>query len=82
MSKENIGPYEIKTNLPGILRQVRAGESFTVTDCNDSVADLLPSRTAFRQKVAVAIENILRMSKTTVPVSDDCMEECIKERLW
>ena len=79
MSKENIGPYEIKTNLPEILRRVRAGESFTITDRGDPVADLLPSRTASRQKVAAAIDNILRMSKTTVSVSDDRLEECKKE---
>ena len=76
MSKENIGLYEIKTNLLEILRRVRAGESFTITDRGDPVADLLPSRTASRQKVAAAIDNILRM---TVPVSDDHLEECRKE---
>ena len=79
MSKKNIGPYEIKTNLPEILRRVRAGESFTITDRGDPVADLLPSRTASRQKVATAIDNILRMSKTTVPVSDDRLEEYRRE---
>ena len=79
MSKENIGLYEIKTNLPEILRRVRAGESFTITDRGEPVADLLPSRTASRQKVAAAIDNILRMSKTTVPVSDDRLEEYRKE---
>ena len=71
MSKENIGLYEIKTNLPEILRRVRAGESFTITDRGEPVADLLPSRAASGQKVAAAIDNILRMSRTTVPVSDD-----------
>ena len=79
MSKENIGPYQIKTNLPEILRRVRAGESFTITDRGDPVADLLPNRTASRQKVATAIDNILRMSKTTVPVSDDRLEEYRRE---
>ena len=79
MSKENIGLYEIKTNLPEILRRVRAGESFTITDRGEPVADLLPSRTASRQKVAAAVDNILRMSKTTVPVSDDRLEEYRKE---
>ena len=79
MSKENIGLYEIKTNLLEILRRVRAGESFTITDRGEPVADLLPSRTASRQKVAAAIDNILSMSKTTVPVSDDRLEEYRKE---
>ena len=79
MSKENIEPYEIKTNLPEILRPVRAGESFTITDRGDPVADLLPSRTASREKAAAAIDNILRMRKTTVPVSDDRLEEYRKK---
>ena len=79
MSKGNIGLYEIKTNLLEILRRVRAGESFTITDRGEPVADLLPSRTASRQKVAAAIDNILRMSRTTVPVSDDRLEEYRKE---
>ena len=79
MSKKNIEPYEIKTKLPEILRRARVGESFTITDRGDPVADLLPSRTASRQKVAAAIDNILRMSKTTVLVSDDRLEECRKE---
>ena len=79
MSKENIGLYEIKTNLLEILRRVRAGESFTITDRGEPVADLLPSKTASRQKVVAAIDNILSMSKTTVPVSDDRLEECKKE---
>ena len=79
MSKENIGLYVIKTNLPEILRRVRAGESFTITDRGEPVADLLPSRTASRQKAAATIDNILSMSKTTVPVSDDRLEEYRKE---
>ena len=79
MSREKIGYYELKTRLPEILRRVRAGESFTITDRGEPVADLLPSRTASRQKVAAAIDNILSMSKTTVPVSDDRLEEYRKE---
>ena len=79
MSKGNIGLYEIKTNLLEILRRVRAGESFTITDRGEPVADLLPSKTASRQKVVAAIDNILSMSKTTVPVSDDRLEEYRKE---
>ena len=66
MSKENIESYELKAKLSEILRRVRAGESFTITNNGKPVADLLPSKTASRQKTAVAIDNILRMSRTTV----------------
>ena len=81
MSKESIGSYEVKTKLSEILRRVRAGESFTISNRGKPVADLLPSRIAFRQKTAAAIDNILGMSKTTVPVSDDRLEEYRKEYL-
>ena len=79
MSKKNIGSYEVKTKLPEILKRVRAGESFTITLRGKPVADLLPSRAASRQKTATAIENILRMSETVVPVSDDRLEEYRKQ---
>ena len=79
MSREKIGSYEVKTKLLEILRRVRAGESFTITNRGKPVADLLPSKAASRQKTAIAIENILRMSGTTVPVSDDRLEEYRKE---
>ena len=79
MSKENIGSYEVKTKLPEILRRVRAGESFTITNRGKPVADLLPSRFASRQKTAAAIDNILRMSKTIVPLSDEHLEGYRKE---
>jgi len=79
VSKKNIGSYEVKTKLPEILKRVRAGESFTITLRGKPVADLLPSRAASRQKTATAIENILRMSETVVPVSDDRLEEYGKQ---
>ncbi len=79
MSKKNIGSYEVRTNLPEILRRVRAGESFTITNRGKPVADLVPSRTASRKKTAAAIENILRMRETVVPISDDRLEEYRKE---
>ena len=81
MAKESIESYELKTKLSEILRRVRAGESFTITARGEPVADLLPNGTASRQKTAAAIDNILGMSKTTVPVSDDRLEEYRKEYL-
>lgn len=79
MSKKNIGSYEVRTNLPEILRRVRAGEFFTITNRGKPVADLVPSRAASRKKTAAAIENILRMRETVVPISDDRLEEYRKE---
>lgn len=79
MFREKIGSYELKTKLPEILRRVRAGESFTIVSRGEPVADLLPSKTVSRQKTAVVIDNILRMSKTTVPVFDQNLEKYRKE---
>ena len=79
MSKENIGSYEVKTKLLEILRRVRAGESFAITNRGKPVADLMPSRVASRQKTTVAIENILKMDKTVPAVSGDRLEEYRKE---
>ena len=79
MSKENIESYEVKIRLPEILRRVRAGESFTIIDRGEPVADLLPSRAASRRKTAAAIESILRMRETIVPIPDDRLEEYGKQ---
>jgi prevent-host-death family protein len=41
--KVEIGSYEAKTKLPELLRQVKAGKSFTITNRGEAVADLVPS---------------------------------------
>lgn len=41
--KIEIGSYEAKTKLPELLRQVRAGKSFTITNRGEAIADLVPS---------------------------------------
>lgn len=38
-----IGAYEAKTKLPDLLRQVKGGKSFTITNRGEAVADLVPS---------------------------------------
>jgi antitoxin (DNA-binding transcriptional repressor) of toxin-antitoxin stability system len=51
--KTEIGSYEAKTKLPKLLRQVKAGKSFTITTRGEAVADLVPSvRTKLKDKVA------------------------------
>jgi len=53
--KIEIGSYEAKTKLPELLRQVKTGKSFTITNRGVAVADLVPSRgTKARDKVAAA----------------------------
>lgn len=41
--KIEIGAYEAKTRLPELLRQVKAGKRFTITNRGQAVADLVPS---------------------------------------
>jgi prevent-host-death family protein len=41
--KIEFGSYEAKTKLPELLRQVRAGKSFTITNRGEAIADLVPS---------------------------------------
>ena len=53
--KIEIGSYEAKTKLPELLRQVKTGKSFTITNRGEAIADLVPSAgTRAKDKVAAA----------------------------
>ena len=67
---EEIGSYDAKTKLPEILRRVEAGETFTITNRGKAVADLIPSKSSSRAKTQRAIENLLKLSKSTVSDQD------------
>lgn len=54
--KHEIGAYEAKTRLPELLRQVKAGQHFTITNRGEAVADLVPSAAAAARDVPAAIE--------------------------
>ena len=41
--KIKIGAYEAKTKLPMILRNVKDGQSYTITNRGEEVAELTPS---------------------------------------
>ncbi|HET7221900.1 MAG TPA: type II toxin-antitoxin system prevent-host-death family antitoxin [Rhodanobacteraceae bacterium] len=41
-----IGSYEAKTRLPELLRAVRRGKAFTITNRGEEVARLVPARTS------------------------------------
>lgn len=45
----SIGAYETKTHLADLLRQVRGGQGFTITQRGEPVADLLPAGTGVRR---------------------------------
>ena len=53
--KIEIGAYEAKTRLPELLKQVKAGKRFTITDRGKVIADLIPSRATRPQDKAAAV---------------------------
>lgn len=56
--KSEIGSYEAKTKLPELLRQVRSGKSFTITNHGKAVADLVPSTGAKVRDKAAAVAKL------------------------
>ena len=56
--KNEIGSYEAKTRLPELLRQVKSGKSFTITNRGVAVADLVPSKDRNGKDKAVAAERL------------------------
>jgi prevent-host-death family protein len=53
-----VGAFEAKTHLPELLRQVRDGMSFTITQRGVAVADLVPTGTQSRQVAADAAQRM------------------------
>ena len=70
---EEIGSYDAKTKLPEILRRVKAGEAFTITNRGKPIADLIPSQARSIHKTEVAISNILKAKKHNI--SDETLDK-------
>lgn len=51
---QTIGTYETKTHLADLLRRVRAGQGFCITQRGEPVADLLPVASRLRRSGAQA----------------------------
>ena len=56
--KIEVGSYEAKTKLPELLRQVKNGKSFTITNRGEAVADLVPSVGVKAKDKAVAVDRL------------------------
>ncbi len=54
--KTEIGAYDAKTRLPELLRQVKAGKRFTITNRGEAIADLIPSEQGSPGDAKAAIE--------------------------
>ncbi|MBI1818720.1 MAG: type II toxin-antitoxin system prevent-host-death family antitoxin [Nitrospirae bacterium] len=53
-----IGSYEAKTKLSELLRQVKEGKSFTITNRGEAIADLLPSASVKTKDRVAAVKKI------------------------
>ncbi|MGE0643549.1 MAG: type II toxin-antitoxin system Phd/YefM family antitoxin [Nitrospira sp.] len=76
--KIEIGSYEAKTKLPELLRQVKAGKSFTITKRGEAIADLVPS-TGLRTKDPVAAAKKLKAFMLAAPVRGVNIKALIEE---
>jgi prevent-host-death family protein len=73
-----IGSYEAKTRLPELLRQVKTGKSFTITNRGEAIADLVPSLVV-RAKDKVAAAEKLKAFMRTDPVRGVDIRALIEE---
>ena len=76
--KIEIGSYEAKTKLPELLRQVKTGKSFTITNRGEAIADLVPSHGA-RTKDKVAAAEKLKTFMLADPVRGVNIKALIEE---
>lgn len=76
--KIEIGSYEAKTKLPELLRQVKNGKSFTITNRGEAVADLVPIH-GVKAKDKVAAAERLKAFMRADPVRGVNIKELIEE---
>jgi prevent-host-death family protein len=80
MSKPvEIGAYEAKTHLPRLLREVAAGQSFTITLRGKPVAELKPAATRERRTHEEAVRAMIEFTKR--PDRPSLTAEQIKEMI-
>ena len=76
--KIEIGSYEAKTKLPELLRQVKSGMSFTITNRGVAIADLVPSVGVRKQNKAEAVAELKAFMRDE-PVRGVDIKKLIKE---
>jgi prevent-host-death family protein len=76
--KIEIGSYEAKTKLPELLRQVKTGKEFTITNRGEAIADLVPSLGDKRKDKVSAAEK-LKAFMLSDPVKGVNIKELIEE---
>jgi len=76
--RTEIGSYEAKTRLPELLRQVKKGMSFTITNRGKAMADLVPNVGVSIKNKAAAVEKLKRFMRTD-PVRRVNIKDMIQE---
>ena len=79
MQLQSIGSYETKTHLADLLRRVRAGEGFTITQRGEPVADLVPAGAAKRRVGAEAAEKMRVFMRNAPKVKAGAIKQWINE---
>lgn len=74
-----IGAYEAKTKLPELLRQVRKGKSFTITNRGEAVAELVPVRHAASLDAATAAREMEAFMRQRPPIRGIDIKALIEE---
>ena len=77
--KTEIGSYEAKTKLPELLRQVKAGKSFTITNRGVAVADLVPSENALAKSRVEGVKRMQEFIRKSGRIKDVKIRELIEE---
>ena len=77
--KIEVGAYEAKTRLPELLRGVRAGKQYTITNRGVAVADLVPAKDAGRHEAAVAVAQMKTFMTESPPVRGVDIRSLIEE---
>lgn len=66
-----IGAYEAKTRLSELLREVKAGRTFTITNKGEVIADLIPSLSKRTRSRFDAVEKMKKFVAECDPVKVD-----------
>lgn len=77
--KTEIGSYEAKTKLPELLRQVKNGKSFTITNRGEAVADLVPTTNAHSENKVAAVKKLQAYIRKYGRVKGANIKELIEE---
>ena len=68
MQLQSIGAYETKTHLADLLRRVRAGQGFTITQRGEPVADLVPAGASVRRAGTLAAARMQTLMHEAPPL--------------